>query len=857
MNARFVVFRVMFIWVSFLFISTARADRTCEMVNPIAEFVITSVNTGAYIDFDQAGDEYCQQNYSSPTVLGHAIKDSVKQRIQPTKESPYNDMRVVCYRPPTNLQPNSPICPPLDVDGSCSGFDGSTRTMFVFHAGQPYCGGKNVGAWGCGGGDGYWRCPLVSYLNVEKKVAQCGVGNPVDPAVGRKFQQETDIRLPGGLSYSRLYISGSSVGAARAAFGTGTRIEFNNIDVSNGVNWRNSYSSQLLSINESQPSAFYARLFSNGSTYVPVDSYLYAIRASGQTHLFQETALGSGLWTSTEDMVDIFNRIPGGYLYKDMEKKRYEVYGGDSIYGRQLGRIVSLDGSFHLVRFDPNVNRMASIEDQFGRKITFNYGVNDRQIAGFTDPDGVIYSYSYTGNLLSSVVYPGGATKSYIYDEPNYSSAPGVGYLTGIQDENGSRFGVYLYGANGRAVSTENSGGVNKYSFTYTGSDNASFVGYAGASTTITDPLGTTRTVSFYPHYGALGSRSDFVSGSQAAGSGCGAAMQYRQVNDFGLLLSQIDFDGNMTCFSNDGVRRLELGRVEGYTSNDSCPVDVLAVDLGISSTLRKTRVEWHPNWDLKVHQAEPKKITTWVYNGQPDPTSGNTVLNCAPAAALLPDGSPIAVLCKQVEQGTTDTNGSAGFAATPEGTARVGSFTYNSYGQLLTAKDALNNLTTYSYYADTTVDHTIGDLQSITNAAGHVTQFTTYDRSGRIKRSVDPNGVVTTIAYTPRGWVNSVVVSPPTGGGAAQTTSYVYDGVGQLKEATLPDATKITYSYDGAHRLIGIKDGAGNTITYTLDNAGNRTAEALKDPAGLLARNVTRVFDALGRVQSMTGVQP
>jgi len=44
------------------------------------------------------------------------------------------------------------------------------------------------------------------------------------------------------------------------------------------------------------------------------------------------------------------------------------------------------------------------------------------------------------------------------------------------------------------------------------------------------------------------------------------------------------------------------------------------------------------------------------------------------------------------------------------------------------------------------------------------------------------------------------------------------------------------------------------NRVEYTLDNAGNRTAEAVKDPAGNLARQLARVHDALGRVQQISG---
>jgi len=147
---------------------------------------------------------------------------------------------------------------------------------------------------------------------------------------------------------------------------------------------------------------------------------------------------------------------------------------------------------------------------------------------------------------------------------------------------------------------------------------------------------------------------------------------------------------------------------------------------------------------------------------------------------------------------------------------------------------------------------HTAGDLQSVTNAAGHVTQFTQYDRAGRVRQMVDPNGIVTDTAYTPRGWVGSVTVTPP--GGTTRTTSYSYDNAGLLTGVTLPDSTALGYSYDAAHRLTGVTDAKGNTVSYTLDNAGNKTGEQVKDPSGNLQRNITRVYDALNRVQQVTG---
>ena len=147
---------------------------------------------------------------------------------------------------------------------------------------------------------------------------------------------------------------------------------------------------------------------------------------------------------------------------------------------------------------------------------------------------------------------------------------------------------------------------------------------------------------------------------------------------------------------------------------------------------------------------------------------------------------------------------------------------------------------------------HTVGDIQSITNATGHVTQFTQYDRAGRVRQMIDPNGVVTDTVYTPRGCTSSVTVTPP--GGTARTTSYSYDNAGQMTGATLPDGTTLGYSYDAAHRLTGVTDAKGNSVTYTLDAMGNKTGEQVKDPSGNLQRNITRVYDALNRVQQVAG---
>jgi YD repeat-containing protein len=147
---------------------------------------------------------------------------------------------------------------------------------------------------------------------------------------------------------------------------------------------------------------------------------------------------------------------------------------------------------------------------------------------------------------------------------------------------------------------------------------------------------------------------------------------------------------------------------------------------------------------------------------------------------------------------------------------------------------------------------HMVGDLQTITEPGGFVTTFNLYEPNGKVVQMTDPKGVVTDITYTLRGFVKTLTTTAP--GLAARTTTYNYDNVGQVTGVIQPDGSTINYTYDAAHRLTGVTDAKGNSITYTLDNMGNRTTDQLKDPQGILQRQVQRTFDALNRVQQVTG---
>ncbi|MBU8977750.1 type IV secretion protein Rhs [Lysobacter sp. MMG2] len=81
------------------------------------------------------------------------------------------------------------------------------------------------------------------------------------------------------------------------------------------------------------------------------------------------------------------------------------------------------------------------------------------------------------------------------------------------------------------------------------------------------------------------------------------------------------------------------------------------------------------------------------------------------------------------------------------------------------------------------------------------------------------------------------------------QVTRIEYYPNGLVSSTTLPDGSFTSYIYDAAQRLTDIVDAEGNSIHYTLDNAGNRTKEEVKGEDGALRRTLSRVYNELGQL--------
>jgi YD repeat-containing protein len=526
-------------------------------------------------------------------------------------------------------------------------------------------------------------------------------------------------------------------------------------------------------------------------------------RPEGTAHTF---TLAAGVWVPEPDVVARLSRLtdaagnPTGWKYFNANDE-VEMFGID---GRLLS-ITNRAGLTQTLTYN-NQGRLATVTDSFGRTLTFTYHPS-RLLASTTDPAGTSHVYAYDGaRNLSTVTYPDGKVRTYNYVPPtsNINSL-----LVGVTDENNSRFISYTYDSQGIAVLAERAGGVERVTLQYN-----------AGSTVVSDAFGTART---YTHATVLGSAKN--TGVDKPCSTCEASAYGYDAN--GFFAHKIDFNANRTNYTYN-TRGLETTRIEGLTSGGAT-----------TSATRTTTTEWHADYRLPTRIAEPNRRTTFTYGAANDPNPGNR-------------GS---VLTKTV-QSTSDSNGSLGFGATLTATARTWTYTYNGNGQVLTVNGPridVSDITTYSYYANnatcagTSITGCRGQVNTITNALGHITTINEYNAHAQPARITDPNGLVTTLAYDAR----MRLTRRDVGG---EVTRYAYDPAGQLVKVTLPDGSFLEYTYDAAHRMTRIADNAGNSIAYTLDLMSNRTREDVRDPGGALAQTRTRVYSSLNRLSQELG---
>jgi len=429
--------------------------------------------------------------------------------------------------------------------------------------------------------------------------------------------------------------------------------------------------------------------------------------------------------------------------------------------------------------------RLSTIMNSFGRALTLAYD-GEGNLQSVTLPDNTQLQYGYDHGRLKTVIYPDFTGKTYQYEDNG-----NTWLLTGITDESNVRFATYHYydGGIGVVKDEEHAGGVGRYQF--------SFVNLSSQPTTVAgvvDPLNR------YMQYGI--NRVNGVYKLRNVDGNCMdcPAIGALQFDANGNRYVLADWIGNQSFFYYDLSRNLETSRLEAYSTPQA----------------RTIATQWHAQYRLPLSisiyagdsaSGSPLRTTSFTYD-----SAGNQ-------------------LTKTISDPTLNIS-------------RTSTYTYNNYGQVLTAdgpRTDVSDVTTYTYYTCTT-GYQCGQVATITDALGHLTTYNTYNAAGQPLAITDPNGVVATLTYDARQRLSSRTIG-------GETTSFTYWPTGLLKQVTLPNGSYLAYTYDSAHRLTQIQDTDGNQVVYTLDAAGNHTAENLYDPGGALKRTHTQVFNALGQL--------
>jgi RHS repeat-associated protein len=441
--------------------------------------------------------------------------------------------------------------------------------------------------------------------------------------------------------------------------------------------------------------------------------------------------------------------------------------------------------------------RLMSETSRAGIKNSLTY-VTSGRLGSITNSFGhqLLLTYDSSGRIWQ-LQLPGGSTITYGYD--------GAGNLSTVTYPD-SQVRTYLYNEPAHVAAGAHpnlltgildEAGARFATFKYDTQSRASesFHGVdadriqitynANGTATILDSAGTSRTYTFQ----AL---NDVKKVSQTNGPVCTscrlpASLNYNTAGD---VLESVDYNGVRTTFV-PNARHLESSRTEAFGTPRARTISTL----------------WQATYRLPTQIDEPGLRATFTHDA-----AGN-------------------VLTKTVLD-------------TAISESRTWTYTYNAFGRVLTSdgpRTDVTDVTTSTHYACTTGTQ-CGQLNTATNAMGHVTIYNTYNAHGQPLTITDPNGVVTTLTYDARQRLKTRTVG-------GELTQFDYWPTGLLKKATLPDGSYLEYGYDNAHRLTSITDSEANYVNYTLDAMGNRTSDQVFDPSSVLTRTRTRVFNTLNQL--------
>ncbi len=450
---------------------------------------------------------------------------------------------------------------------------------------------------------------------------------------------------------------------------------------------------------------------------------------------------------------------------------------------------------------------LQTIQARNGYTQTLLYNASN-QLTSVTDSFNRQLTFVYSNGLLQSVTTPDGLVLTYAFTSSGSSSVlTSVGYSTTPASSRTYLYENSLFPGALTGIIDEN--GARYMTWTYDSSGRAltsQLANGAGLTTIVYNDSDGSRTVT-----NALGEQELYkfatVQGvpkvieiDRSASATTAAATSKYTYDSNGYMASHIDWNGNLTTFVNDS-------RGQAITVNEAAG----------TSQARTITITYHPVFRLPARIVTPGLTTTFTYDS---------------AGELL-------------TKTLTDTTTSTAPYST-NGQTRTWTYTWSNFLQasIKSPRTDVSSVTNFTYDAG-------GRVTSVSNALNQTKQIIQHLPGGLPQTIIDPNGVTTNLTYDAR---QRLLTSTIVTAAGPLTTSYGYDAAGNVLSITQPDGASLTSTYDAAHRLKGVTDNLGNSITYILDAMGDRTQVALLDPGSAQQLKRSAVYDALGRVLESIG---
>ena len=629
-----------------------------------------------------------------------------------------------------------------------------------------------------GGSGGQTDCSDNSGASNTNTTAKATAGNPINFALGYKYQKETDYS-GGVLSFTRAYRSDSTWTS----------------DII-GSHWRHNYD----------------RVFNVVDT--PATTSINITDSTGARTVFSLESDDSWLPYDLDITTKLESILSGttivGYMYTTNSDRR-EYFDTDGLLYR-----IEYEGGQALDLTYNGANLLANVTNENGKSLAFTYNAGSK-VSSMVTPTGT-FSYSYDGNgNLTTVTKPDSETRIYHYEDTNFVNA-----MTGITDEKGVRFATYGYDASGYAISSKHAGDVGEYSFSYN----------MDGTTTVTNPLGKDTIYTLETIHGVR----KIVNVDGQASTSCPAAGKSYAYDERGFMESKTDWLGNITTYERD-----ELGSITSMTqalgdgAQRTFDVTYIA-DTRLSDVVTEQgrTTDYDYDSDSRVTSvtvtdtnSSEARTTSYSYYANTTDANGNTVLGKLHTI----DGART-----DVSDITTYTyDGSLRLSKVSNALSHEVEITsYDAANRPLTFENANNIETTLVY-------DVMGRLSSSTRASGTASAITTsyaYDDNGSVTSITDPSGTVYVYAYDNAHRLTTITDDlgntitytyddadnitkqeyKDTGATLTYSHSYVYDELSRIMESVDANLDAVGYAYDVNSNVTSVTDGNLNATTYAFD---------------------------------------